>query len=48
VLLFGFGVGTNFNTRAGTFSISYALGKIINNPIQISNSKIHLGYINRF
>jgi hemolysin activation/secretion protein len=47
-LLYGFGFGTNFSTKAGIFSISYALGKTDNNPIQISNSKIHLGYINRF
>ncbi len=48
LLLYGFGFGTNFSTKAGIFSISYALGKIENNPIQISNSKIHLGYVNRF
>lgn len=46
--LTSFGLGTNFNTKAGIFSISYALGKEENNPIQLSNSKIHLGYVNRF
>ncbi len=46
--LTGFGIGTNFSTKAGIFSIAYALGKEQNNPIQISNSKIHLGYVNRF
>lgn len=48
LLLFGFGIGTNFSTKAGIFSISYALGKIANNPMQISSSKIHLGYISQF
>lgn len=48
LLLYGFGFGTSLNTRAGLFSISYGLGKLGNNPIQISNSKIHLGYENRF
>jgi len=46
--LTGFGFGTNFNTKAGIFSIAYALGKQQNNPVQLSNSKIHLGYVNRF
>ena len=46
--LSGFGIGTNFNTKAGVFSIAYALGKLDNNPVQLSNSKIHLGYVNRF
>lgn len=45
---FGFGVGSNFETRAGIFSLSYALGKQQNNPVQMSNSKIHIGYINIF
>lgn len=48
VLLYSFGIGTNFSTKAGIFSLAYALGKNENNPIQISNSKIHLGYINQF
>jgi len=48
LLLLGFGIGTNFSTKAGIFSIAYALGKEQNNTIQISNSKIHLGYVNRF
>lgn len=48
LLLYGFGFGTSLSTKAGLFSISYALGKTGNNPIQISNSKVHLGYVNQF
>ena len=42
---FGFGVGFSFSTNFGVFSISYALGKQLSNPIQFSNSKVHFGYI---
>lgn len=46
--LFGFGIGTNFSTKAGIFSLAYALGKTNNSPLQLSSSKIHIGYINMF
>ncbi len=45
---FGFGGGINLSTRAGIFSLVYALGKQFDNPINISNAKIHIGYLNRF
>lgn len=45
---FGFGVGFSFGSKIGIFSISYALGKQFNNPIQFKNSKIHFGYIAYF
>ena len=45
---FGFGAGVNFETKAGIFSMSYALGKQFSNPIEIRSAKIHFGYINRF
>jgi outer membrane protein assembly factor BamA len=45
---FGFGAGVNMQTRAGIFSLNYALGKQFDNPINIGNAKIHIGYINRF
>lgn len=41
---FGFGVGYSFGTRLGIFSISYALGKQFDNPIQIRDGKVHFGY----
>jgi len=44
----GFGIGLNFDTRAGVFSLSYALGKQFDNPIEIRTAKIHFGYISRF
>ncbi len=46
--IFGYGAGLNFETKAGIFSLSYALGKQQNNNIQLSNSKIHIGYVNVF
>lgn len=45
---FGFGVGFSFGTNLGIFSLSYALGKQQNNPILLSNGKIHFGYIAYF
>jgi len=45
---YGFGIGTSINTKAGIFSVSYALGALPENNLKISDSKIHIGYINRF
>ena len=45
---YGFGAGFTFETKQGIFSISYALGKQFNNPVQFKSGKIHLGYINYF
>ena len=45
---FGFGLGFSFGTNLGIFSISYALGKQFNNPIQIREGKVHFGYIAYF
>jgi len=42
---YGFGVGFSFSTKFGVFSISYALGKQLSNPVLLSNSKVHFGYI---
>jgi outer membrane protein insertion porin family len=44
----GFGVGLDFDTRAGIFSLSYAVGKQFDNPFEIQSAKIHFGYISRF
>jgi len=44
----GFGAGFNFQTKAGIFSLVYALGKQQNQTMQLKNAKIHFGYINRF
>lgn len=47
-LPFGFGGGFSFGTNLGIFSISYALGKQFDNPIQLRNGKVHFGYIAYF
>jgi len=44
----GFGIGADFETNAGIFTISYALGKQFDNPIEIRAAKIHVGYVSRF
>lgn len=45
---FGFGAGISFETKAGIFSINYALGKQFDNPIQLKSGKIHFGIVNYF
>lgn len=40
---FGFGLGIALDTKAGIFSLSYALGKEFNNPISFKTGKIHFG-----
>ena len=45
---FGFGGGLTFDTRAGQFSISYALGREFGNPVSLRSSRVHMGIINRF
>lgn len=44
----GFGAGISFETKAGVFSINYALGRQFDNPIQLKSGKIHFGIINYF
>ena len=45
---FGFGAGIAFETKAGIFGVSYAVGRQQRNPIEFKNSKIHFGYVNIF
>jgi hemolysin activation/secretion protein len=45
---YGFGAGISFETKAGIFSINYALGKQFNNPIELKSGKIHFGIVNYF
>lgn len=42
---FGFGLGMSFETKAGIFSINYALGKQFDNPIYLRSAKVHFGII---
>jgi len=45
---FGLGAGFSFDTKQGVFSISYAIGKQFDNPLEFKSGKIHLGYISYF
>ncbi|MCB0664133.1 MAG: hypothetical protein KDC24_15415, partial [Saprospiraceae bacterium] len=44
----GFGAGLTFETRAGIFGLSYALGRQQGNPIDFRSGKIHFGYVSLF
>jgi len=44
----GFGAGTTFETKAGLFSLTYALGRQFGNPILLRGGKIHFGFISLF
>jgi len=44
----GFGLGLAFETKAGIFNISYAVGKRDDTNINLRQAKIHLGYVNYF
>ncbi|MBP7184462.1 MAG: BamA/TamA family outer membrane protein [Saprospiraceae bacterium] len=46
--VYGFGVGTSFETKSGVFGVSYALGVRDNNKLDIKAAKIHFGYISYF
>ncbi len=45
---FGFGIGVTLETKIGLFGLTYALGRQLDNKIEIKNSKIHFGYVNYF
>lgn len=45
---YAFGAGSVFKTKAGLFSISYALGKLPDTNFEFRNAKIHFGLINQF
>ncbi len=45
---FGFGAGMTFETKAGLFAVAYALGRQLDNPIDLRSAKIHFGYVNYF
>lgn len=44
----GFGLGTTFETKAGLFSLTYALGQQFDNPVQLRGGKVHFGFISLF
>jgi hemolysin activation/secretion protein len=45
---FGFGGGINFETNAGIFSLTYALGKQFDNNISFRGGKVHFGFTSFF
>lgn len=45
---FGFGLGMNFSTNAGIFTINYALGSEQGNPILLRGGKVHFGFVSYF
>jgi len=44
----GFGAGMDFQTKAGIFSLAYALGNAKGNPLNFSTGKINFGIVNYF
>jgi hemolysin activation/secretion protein len=44
----GFGAGMTFETGAGLFGLSYALGRQYGNAVDFRAAKIHFGYMNYF
>lgn len=44
----GFGTGVNFDTRAGIFGLSLALGRRNGLPLDLGGPKVHLGYVSVF
>jgi outer membrane protein assembly factor BamA len=45
---YSFGAGINFETKAGIFSLNYALGSQFGNAIDLRSGKIHFGIVNVF
>ncbi len=46
--VYGFGAGIRFESKAGIFGLTYALGGTSEAPVQFRNTKVHFGYINYF
>ncbi len=44
----GFGAGVSFETVAGIFALSYALGQQFDNPVLFRTAKIHFGFTSVF
>lgn len=44
----GIGAGINFETKLGSMSLMYALGKQQNNPLNLQTGKIHFGLVSYF
>jgi outer membrane protein assembly factor BamA len=44
----GFGLGLTFETKAGLFNLTYAVGKRDDLPLSFRQSKIHFGFVSLF
>ncbi|MFZ1688774.1 MAG: BamA/TamA family outer membrane protein [Flavobacteriales bacterium] len=44
----GFGIGASFETKAGIFGLTYALGQQFSNPIDLRAGKVHFGFTSLF
>ena len=44
----GFGTGVTFETKAGLFSLTYALAREFSQPVNLRAGKIHFGFISLF
>lgn len=44
----GFGIGASFETKAGIFGLTYALGQQFSNPIDLREGKVHFGFTSLF
>ncbi len=42
------GLGLTLSTKAGMLSLSYALGKLNSDPLELKSGKIHIGYTSTF
>jgi hypothetical protein len=47
-MFIGTGVGMAFDTKAGIFNMSFAVGKQGSAPFDFHDTKIHLGYVSFF
>jgi outer membrane protein assembly factor BamA len=45
---YGLGTGINFETKAGIFSFTYAVGSLQDEPLSFKDAKIHFGLVNLF
>jgi outer membrane protein assembly factor BamA len=45
---FGVGAGFSFGTNLGIFSITYGVGRQLDNPMLLRNGKVHFGYVSFF
>jgi outer membrane protein assembly factor BamA len=44
----GVGLGVNFRTKGGVFSLNYALGNSKTQTLSVARSKVHFGFVSRF